>query len=641
MSIIADRLQTAAPHDRKLRELEDDAFFERFACDRYTATVLANRFEYILEHVCTRLLQCAFSPMLRDLFDFGATITGPRELDYPTPVVGNGLLLFTGTMTESIKNSAEEFGVERLREGDVLIANDPYRTGTHVSDILFMRPVFDGDRLVSFITIKAHQLDIGGAVPGGFSATKTSVYENGLVLSPRLLVRGDQVVPETWSLIMDNVRFGEMLGADIQTIIACLRLGSDLMRASIAHYGADAILGTMQYMVDADAERMTEALERLPDGDYTGEGLLDADGVSADEEFPVRVTLRKRGGNLEVDLSGTSRQARSSINATALDAKTAVGVALKFLLDPYNGFTSGLYRCIDIALPQGSVVSSMPPEGVVFTYGEPTNVIVTSILRALAAPLGELAIAGDFGSPNLHTGFGQHENGHMWVAGGVGGGEHGPWGATSAGDADSYTLFFQANGLDIAVEASEVDAPLAILRREYVTDTAGAGYHRGGAAVMKDTKWLTPAGHNPITLRVKEATGFGANGGDDGVRSGVWLWQDGSQAGDYRSATRLAGLFDEETGELDPEGAYAWFGREKQWLTEAGAVFRYITASGGGWGDPRTREPERVLRDVRDGYVSIEGAREHYGVVITGDPEWDPEGLVLDEAATARLRGEQ
>lgn len=638
-TIIADGLHPAHVREPKLRELDDAAFRARYDCDRYTATVLANRFEYVLEHVCTRLLQCAFSPMLRDLFDFGATITGPRDLDYPTPAVGKGLLLFTGTMTESIKNTVEEYGVDRVRPGDVLIANDPYRTGTHVSDILFIRPVFDGDRLVSFVTIKAHQLDIGGSVPGGFSATKTSVYENGLVLSPRPLVRDDELVPETWSLIMDNVRFGEMLGADIQTIISCLKLGDELMRASIAHYGAAAVLGTMQYVVDADAERMTEALERLPDGDYSGEGLIDADGVSADEEFPVRVTLRKRGGHLEVDLSGTARQARSSINATFLDAKTSVGVALKFLLDPHNGFTSGLYRCIDIALPEGSISTAMPPEGVVFTYGESTNIIVTSIMKALAGALGEFAMAGDFGSPNLHTAFGQHPSGHQWVSGGVGGGEHGPWGATRAGDADSYALFYQVNGLEIAVEAGEVDAPLAILRREYVTDTAGVGYHRGGAAVRKDTKWLTEAGHNPIILRTKEAPGFGAHGGGEGTRSGVWLWHDGDQVGDVAAATKLGGLFDAETGALDRDGEYSWPGREKMWMTGPGAVFRYVTASGGGWGDPMTREPERVLRDVRDGYTSIEGARERYGVVITGDPEWDPEGLAIDEQATDELRG--
>ncbi|MGO2111478.1 MAG: hydantoinase B/oxoprolinase family protein [Pseudoclavibacter sp.] len=322
--------------------------------------------------------------------------------------------------------------------------NDPYRTGTHANDVLFIRPVFDKGRAVGYVTIKAHQLDIGGSVPGGFSVTKTSAYENGLVLSRRLLVRDGEILPETWSLIMDNARFGPLLGADILTVISCLDLGAELLQSSVEHYGADAVLGTMQYIVDADAERMTEALECIPDGESKGEGLL--------------------------------------------DAKTAIGVALKFLLDPDNTFTSGLYRCVGIALPVASIISSFSPDGVVFAYGEPTNVILTGILRALAAPLGELAIAEDYGSPNMHTAFGTTESGHPRVSTGVGGGDHGLWGATRAGDADSFILFIQVNGLAIPLEASEADAPVAALRRAYVTDTAGVGYHRGGAAVMKDTK---------------------------------------------------------------------------------------------------------------------------------------------------------
>lgn len=622
----------------RLRDLDEPRFLGDYGCDRYTATVLANRFEYVLEHVCTRLLTCAFSPILRDLYDFGATVTGPRHLDYPTPVVGKGLALFTGTMTESVKNTVEEFGPDRLRPGDVLVANDPYRTGTHVNDVLFIRPVFVDDEILCFVTIKAHQLDIGGSVPGGFSATKTSIFENGLVLSPRLLARDGELVPETWSLVMDNARFGELLGADMRTIVACLELGADLMSGSAERYGREAVWGTMRYVTDADAERMADALAALPDGEWTASSLVDADGVSPDEEYPVTVTLRKVGPRLEVDLSGTARQARSSINATALDAKTGVGIALKYLFDADYGFTSGLYRCVDLVLPDASIASAYPPDGVVFTYGEITGAIVTAIMRAFADALGDAAVAGDYGSPSLHTGFGVTPEGFEWVSSGVGGGEHGPWGATAAGDADSYQLFYTVNGLDTAVEASEVDAPVAVLRREYVADTAGAGRNRGGAAVRKDTRWLAPAGHNPLTLRMKDAHGFGVNGGGAGALGAAWLWNDPAQVGDYAAAERVAGVFDPVTGEADAAGEYAWYGG-RRWATPADAVFRYVTPGGGGWGDPRTREPARVLVDVRDGYVTIDGARERYGVVIVGDPEWDPEGLVVDEAATAALRG--
>lgn len=625
----------------RIRDLDEAAFRERYASDRYTATVLTNRLEYLLDHVCAKLLQCAFSPMLRDLYDFGATVTGPRHLNYPTPVVGKGLACFTGTMTESVKNTVEEYGHDALRPGDVIIANDPYRTGTHVNDVLFIRPVFHDDQIVNFITIKAHQLDIGGSVPGGFSATKTSIYENGLVISPRTLVREGLLDVPTWSLIMDNARFGDTIGDDIKTIISCLELGNELMLKTIEHYGVETIHGTTRFMIDADAERLATALLALPDGEWTGEGLIDADGLDASESYPVKVTLRKRGERLEVDLSGSARQTRTSANSTYLDTKTAVGVALKYLLDPSNPFTSGLYRSVDIVMPDGSIVNALPPDGVVFLYGDATNAIITAMMKALSKVLGEEAMAGDYGSPNIHTGFGLDEaTGQVWVSSGVGGGERGPWGATKAGDADSYQLFFQANGLDLAVEMSEVDAPVAVLCREYEPDTLGAGYHRGGAAILKDTMWLAPAQHNITPDRVREVTGFGVNGGMSGTNGGVWLWEDGGQRGDLAGATKVAGVFDPETGAVNGSGDYAYFGAHKNWPTPPGAVFRYLTNGGGGWGEPLEREPERVIRDVRDGYITIDFAAEQYGVVVSGDPELDPEGLVLEEAATNMLRGQ-
>jgi N-methylhydantoinase B len=634
---------------QRIRDLDNAAFEARYGCDRFAATVLSNRFHYVLEHVCERLLACAFSPLLRDFYDFAATVTGPPELDYPTPAVSKSFVAFTGTMTESVKNTIAEYGPENLQPGDVIIANDPYRTGTHVNDVLFCRPIFQQGKLAAFITIKAHQLDVGGSVPGGFSATKTSVYENGIVMSPRALVKAGKPVRETWTLILDNVRFGELLTRDVQTIIACLDLGENLMRQSFERYGAKAVHGAMEYVADADAERIGEALEKLPDGEWRGEALVDCDGMDDTEEYPVRVLIKKRGSRLEVDLSGTARQARTSINGTFLDTKTTVGVALKFMLDPEGAFTSGAYRNVDIVMPDGAICTALPPEGVVFAYGESTNAMLAGILEAMADALGENAIAGDYGAPNLHTGRGVFPNGQMWIAAGVASG-HGPWGATKHGDADSYSTFMQANSLDTAVEVSEADYPLAMMRREYLIDTAGAGFNRGGAAVLSDSLWLEPALHNPITLRFKKATGFGVRGGGAGENGGVWLWRGeaGGKAGliprdgdCYRDAVRVAGVFDPETGAPKEGGEYAWFGRDPDWATPPRSTFRYLTNAGGGWGDPLTRDPERVKRDVRDGYVSVAAAQEKYGVVIQGDPEWDPENLTIDLDATEKLRAER
>jgi N-methylhydantoinase B len=197
------------------------------------------------------------------------------------------------------------------------------------------------------------------------------------------------------------------------------------------------------------------------------------------------------------------------------------------------------------------------------------------------------------------------------------------------------------------VEAIEADVPVVMLRHEPLPDSAGPGRHRGGAAMVRDTLWTAPAEHHLMSLRAKRAAGFGVQGGGEGRPGGVWVFDpgDGSAPGTgpeaYRAATPLAGVVDPETNVLDPGGTYVYPFPPAGHATAPGAILRYVNTGGGGWGDPLAREPEAVKRDVRDGYVSIEGAARDYGVVITGDPEEDPEGLTLDLAATERLRADQ
>ena len=247
--------------------------------------------------------------------------------------MSNSIVLFTGTMTDSVRNTIEEYGPERLEPGDVIVANDPYRTGTHVNDLLFCRPVFHAGRIVAFVNLKAHQLDMGGSVPGGFCHEAQRLRERARALAARAVQRR-QPVRETWSLIFDNVRFGEILFyPTCSTICADLELGERLLQTVDRRHGAAALHGAMRYVCDAAAERMTAALERCPTASGTARPWSTAT-ASTTRGVPRARDHPKRGGRVEVDFSGTSRQARTCINATSLDAKTTVGIALKYLLDP-------------------------------------------------------------------------------------------------------------------------------------------------------------------------------------------------------------------------------------------------------------------------------------------------------------------
>jgi N-methylhydantoinase B len=552
-----------------------------------------------------------------------------------------------GTTIDAVRNTVEEFGAGRLVPGDVLMANDPYRTGNHNNDLLFTRPVFFRGEIAGFVTINAHQLDMGGVVPGGFSCTKRTVYENGLVIAPQLIMHAGEPVESAWSLLFDNIRMAEVIQPDVRTMLSGLELGERLLLETLERYGAGAVHGAMAYACDVAAERMGDGLESLPDGEWTGSELIDCDGVDDTEQYDIHVRLIKRGRRIEVDLSGTSRQARTSINATALDVKTSVGIALKFFFDPKGRFCSGSYRDVDIVVPDGTIVSALPPDGVTFMYFEQNQAVLSALLRALAQAVGPLAMGGDRGSPDLHTAFGVGPDGLPWVSAMQCGGEVGPLGGNRYGDADSQAMSYQANGVNPAIEAIEAGTPVVVLRHEIIPDTAGAGYNRGGNAVLRDSMWLTEASHTLNELRYKRAPGFGVQGGRDGATGGIWHFPAPDEPGlprpaaddaSYRQASPLAGVIDEDTHLPSPDGTYIYPFRVPVHPTEPRAVVRYRTAGGGGWGDPLDREPDRVRIDVRDGYVTVPGAARNYGVVVIGDPDHDPEGLVVDTAATTALR---
>ncbi|MFZ0665934.1 MAG: hydantoinase B/oxoprolinase family protein [Acidimicrobiales bacterium] len=629
---------------RQLRDLDPEEFKQTYSCDRFTSSVLRSRFEYVIDHVCSQLLGTAFSPIIRDFNDFSATLSGGPQLGYALPAVAKTLAVFYGSMRDAVANSIEEFGAENLRPGDLLISNDPYRNGTHVNDMCFLRPIFFDDELVSVLTLRAHMMDIGGIVPGGFSGMKHNVYETGLVVPPTLLYREDRPIRSTFALIFDNSRYGEFLLPDIQSIFQSLRLGERLLHETIGRYGLQAYFGAMRYACDASAEHAGNALASIPDGVYGGSDLIDCDGIDASPSYEVRVTFTKRGRRAEVDFSGTSSQARTAVNCAWPDIKALVAIALKFLVDPETPFTSAALRDVDIVLPPRTVTNAEPPDGAIMLYWEPIASGFLAMMRALEEALGDQAMAGDTRA-FTHSAVGVNADGTPWASKIN---PSGGWGANHAGDADSGQLAYYMNYLDPPVEALEAAAPVLLLRKEYATDSAGAGYNRGGAGIVKDTYWFTESEHQVCAPKVKSPSGQGVRGGGDGGLASFHIWEDEPLTGDllrlplhgpvYRRSTPVTGMIDPETLEPAADGEYRHWGARPSWKACAGSVLRFRSCAGGGWSDPLDREAERVVRDVRDGYFTLGAAQARYGVVITGDPENDPEGLALDPGATSSLR---
>jgi N-methylhydantoinase B len=648
---------TMAERKKLIKELSDKEFREKYNCDRFTAYVLSNGYKYTVQRMCRGLQRTAFSIILRDWYDLGAAISGSPEMGYPLVAVNDGVLPLIGTMPEGTRNVVDEFGPENLVPGDVIVCNDPQRQGSHAPDCNFVRPVFWQGTAAAFVIMKTHLIDMGGTVPGGLSFAKHNRFEDGLFLPPMLLYHQDKPVRSTWKLFFDNTRFPEILLTDMKATYQSLLMGEREIFKVIERYGLDAFHGAMRYILDATEESMRLGLSKIPDGDYEVRWIVDCDAVDDHEEYPIYFKIKVRGDRAEIDFSGTYREARSSINASYVDTKNALTVAMKYCLDPKSPLTSAASRPFDIVLPAGTILSALPPEGATSLYFESSEAVLDGTLRALAAPMGENAIAGCFGPPMMHTSFGIFPDGKPWINMLEVGGEHGPLGATKVGDGVNGGVPYFANSMDPPTESIESDTPVVLLRKENVIDTAGPGKYRGGAARVTDFLLPTECESYSFALNCKDICGSGVYGGKEGAPSGIWLWEPNDfdiakekrilpmDPEAFKKSKVMAGVIEPETHLANREkGEYFYILRSCDYKVSykniPGTIWRYITLGGGGWGDPLDRDIEAVKRDVRNEYVSIEGARRDYGVVIRGDPHWDPENLEVDLEATKKLREE-
>jgi len=636
--------------ERPLRELGDDEFKQRYDCDRFTATLLVNRFRHTLDHIATKLMTNAFSLVIRDMMDFCVTLSGPPEIGWPMPAASLSNPIHWGPAADAVRVVLEEYGVERLQLGDLLIANDSYRTGKHLNDTSFIAPMFHEGKMLGALHITAHQLDLGSRVPGAFDIASATLWEDGLVLSPMLLFRAGELDKSVYNLIGANTRFPEVVLPDLKVIQNSLVLGQDLLAQTIERYGVDAYLGAMRYACESSAEIMSRALRAIPDGDYEGHEIYDGDGLAGSPEYRLSVSVRKCEDRIEFDFSGTSHQTRTSLNCGWPDVKTGVMLALKMLLDPRSPANSGMLRTVDIVMPYETILNPRPPAATMY-YVEIVQGIVQAIVRALNPALGEHAIAPDPWWLYSHHAHGKTADGEDWVSLAVASAmPTSAWGATSRGDGDSNSLMIWMNFLDSGVEPREAQLPLIALRHETMIDTAGPGQNRGGGSTVSDICWLHAGHHRGFAMHVKRSGG-GACGGAAGRLGAAWLldhgaidepdfgWPPASLEGAYyKEALPLIGRFEPLTGKSDPEGEY-------RFITEPvsagrGAIVRAIGSGAGGWGDPFARDPVKVLADVRNEYISIGAALRDYGVAVVGDPLNDPEALSIDWEKTERRRSQ-
>jgi N-methylhydantoinase B len=577
--------------------------------DPVTLEIVEGTLASIEREVETAIGRTARSPMIRDAHDFRAGIHDAR------------LRKLTGRSYSALVHPvARDFPLDTMRPGDVFFHNDVYLSEGgigHLPDLCVTVPVFAGGRVVAFVQAFGHHDDIGGAVPGSMPSHATSVFEEGLMVPPIRL--WDQGVPNRAALTImtRNSRMPDSLAADLDAECSACLMGARRLAELFDRYGVPVVEACFDAIVEATTEAFRrEILARIPDGTWAWEDYAEHDGVDPPRLHAQRITLTKTseaGGRLVLDFTGTSPQAKGPINHAGDYADG--NFLAKWLAPILRNLAETPERAAELDVNEGVVPLlelRFPPKGTLLTpvFPAPTNARTFVILRLLGVLAGVLAKATGGAMPAdqetiRYTGvYGDDADGRPYLMREVLGGGSG--GRPYADGED--TVHVVPDSRNIPVEFAESRWPFLVERLSLAVDSGGPGRHRGGLGYQKHIRMLRDAQFMSIADRSRLAC-WGVAGGRAGRPFEVVLDPGGPAE---RAVDALA----------DAEPVLA------------GEVIRIRTTGGGGWGDPLDRPYDEVLRDLRWHKVSVAGARDDYGVVVTGPPE-EP---LLDRAASDALR---
>ena len=546
--------------------------------DPVTLEVIKNALASVADEMALVVMRSAYSPVVRDTMDYSTALC-----DREGELVAQGLTLAVqlGTFPTIMRHVREHFG-DDIEPGDVFLANDPYGFGgQHLPDLYVIQPIFHEGELEGYAATMAHHVDVGGLTPGSIAVHATEIYQEGLRLPLLKLYEAGRENTSVFRIIEKNTRQPIEVIGDLRAQIAACRAGERGLIELFERYGT---LESRRYLDELQllSERLMRAeLAALPDGVYEFDDFIDGFG---DEPQPLRIAieLTVRGDEVWVDLEGTAPQVAAGLNCPVGMVNAGVYCAFRGIASREIPNAGGYMRPIHINAPVGTIVNPVLPAAC-GARGVVGYRVYDAVMGALAQVVPEKVIAPGEGGPTLIA-IGGYQNGSPFVLTEV---LVGCWGARAGRDGLEGVSNPLANLSNQPVEMVESDLPLRVHGYGLVADSGGPGRFRGGLAYERSYELLADEAVLTVRSDRRSHPPYGIEGGEAGAPSSNTI-------GD-----RVVPTMPMEALQL-----------------RRGDVFHHVSAGGGGSGSPLERDPALVLEDVLDGKVSVEAARERYGVVV-------------------------
>lgn len=567
--------------------------------DPVVLQVLWERLISVTNEQAAALIRTAFTPIVRDAEDLSAAVFDRQGRMIAQSVTGTPGHI--NSMATGMKHFLAAYPPDTLRPGDVLITNDPRQTSGHLLDLTVATPVFLDDTLVGLFANTCHALDIGGRP---ISADADDVYEEGLHIPIMKLYEQGNPNEPLFRIIRANVRAPVPVLGDIHAQVTCNDVGARTLLTLMEEFQLDTLDVVATAIFQRSEDAMRHAIAAVPDGEYRSETT--ADGL--DRPIHIQTKVVVAGDTITVDYTGTSGRDRRGINVPLNYTTAYTTFAIKAAISPEVPNNDGSFRPIRVIAPRDCILNAQPPAPVA-VRAIVGHFLPGTIFRALGPAAGVRAMAAGADSVCLITIHGETSaEPFTYTFFSLGG-----MGARAGKDGLSATGF-PSGVAGTPAEVTETLAPVFVHRRELRNDSGGAGRYRGGLGQI-------------LELAVRTGRVYGLAATADRTRFPAEGVAGGASGAPARTALDTGEERDFKTTQQIPSSRHT--------ILEL--------AGGGGFGDPLTRDPRVVLWDVLNGIVSLEAARDHYGVVVRRlAPENElvlmPDDFALDDAGTSRLR---
>jgi N-methylhydantoinase B len=578
------------------------------AIDPITLQVINGALQTIAEEMGHVLYRMSFSSIIRESQDLGA---GLFDTDFNTLCESESTPLHIGSLPGYLAGIQETLQGGEWHDGDLVIHNHPYHGSSHSPDIAVVVPVYHEGVLVGYSANTAHHLDIGAATPGLIIDIPDVFAEGMLFAGTKLYERGKRN-EAVWNFIGRNSRAARQLQDDLDAQIASARLGAKRFAELMDRYGRQMILDATKQLMDYTERVLRQRIAAIPDGEYRAEGFLDDDGKNRDVRLPIKVCVRVTGDDIEIDLTGSSKQVETAFNVPFEGStKVACFCAVRSLLldavtsDVKVPSNQGSFRPVKVTAPKGSIYNPIYPAAAEARFAQ-INRVIDLIYKALAPVLPNDIIAGSSASLSFCSYAGIRPSGDYWVFLEV---NEGSYGGRPRSDGPDCIDSLMANTRNNPIEDLAMHLPMICDRYELRDDVMpGAGRSRGGIGVVKAQRVLTDAFITHENERHFDVP-WGIFGGDPGQVGKVDIYNVARPDDIKHMPAKFSGM-----------------------RVAAGDVHVFYAPCGGGYGDPLERPAAQVLDDVLDGFCTVEHARLAYGVIV------DPHAETVDEAATRASR---